>query len=360
MSRSRIRRGHFRVSMGKSSPVWLALGLGLLLGAPPARSRKPRWTSHFYYVNDPTSRQSLEANSARVHLVSPQWYAADQEGRVISSVDNDLVEWASRSRIPLIPLLVNDKFQPAVAHAVLNDEQAQSLLVDQIVEMSRSNHFFGIQLDFENVPGGDREAYSHFVARMAKEVHKHRMKLWIAVPAPLEPSPPPTVPGGSPWKPSAQAAAFDYQALAKVADSITLMTYDEHVSPGEPGPIAGLPWVEECLRETLNAIPRKKFLLGVPLYYRHWTGKSVAEGPYEEALNLATHWKAKVEMDAEQREKKFQFDDGHDSHVVWLEDAETLKERVALVQKYGLAGFSAWRLGQEDPASWEAAFSQTK
>lgn len=352
--------------------TFLALGLAVLFGALPAGARKPRWVSHFYYVNDPSSKESLEANPAKVSLVSPQWFAVDQTGRVASSADAEVIEWARRSRIPLMPLLVNNQFQTAVAHAVLNDDQAQSLLLEQILETARTNRFYGIQLDFENIPAEDRDAFSRFAARLAKEFRRRHLKLSIAVPAPLEPAPAGlpaqalhhmvqgqagVTPAPSPWKPSAQAAAFDYRTLSNVADSVTVMTYDEYATAGQPGPIAGLPWVEACLEEALAAIPRKKLLLGVPLYFRHWSGKSVAEGSYSEALSLATRWKAKVESDLEQREKKFQFDDGHDSHVVWLEDAESLKERLTLVTRYGLAGFSAWRLGQEDPAAWQTAFS---
>lgn len=360
MSRFRFRRRILCVPAGRASRVFLALVLAVLFGAFPAVARKPRRVNHFYYVNDPSSKESLEANAAQVNLVSPQWFAVDQAGRVISSADAELIEWARRSRIPLMPLLVNNQFQAGVAHAVLNDDRAQSALEEQILNVARTNHFYGIEVDFENIPPGDRDAFSSFATRLAKELHRRHLKFSIAVPAPLEPAPAAVTPAGSPWKPSAQSAAFDYRALANVADSITVMTYDEHVSPGEPGPIAGLPWVEACLEETLAAIPRKKLLLGIPLYYRHWSGKSVAEGPYEEALNLATRWNAKVETDSEQREKKFQFDDGHDAHVVWLEDAESLKEMLALVTKYGLVGFSAWRLGQEDPAAWQKTFSDVK
>ncbi len=360
MSRFRFRQRKLCVPVGRPSWVFLALALAMLFAALPAGARKPRRVSHFYYVNDPSSKESLEANAAQVNLVSPQWFAVDQAGRVISSADAELIEWARQSRIPLMPLLVNNQFQAVVAHAVLNDDQAQAALLEQILEVARTNHFYGIELDFENIPPADRYAFSRFATRLAKELRRRHLKFSIAVPAPLEPAPAAATPAGSPWKPSAQSAAFDYRALANVADSITLMAYDEHVSPGEPGPIAGLPWVEACLEETLAAIPRKKLLLGIPLYYRHWSGKSVAAGPYEEALILATRWNAKVEADLEQREKRIQFDDGHDAHVVWLEDAESLKEKLALVTKYGLAGFSAWRLGQEDPAAWQTTFSEAE
>lgn len=345
-------RGFFRGFSG-----WLfRVALAVLVGMLPASPRKPRTLAHFYFVNDPSSRQSLEANMAQISLVSPQWFAVDQTGRLTSRSDNTLLDWAKQNRLPLMPLLINEKFKPEVAHAVLSDEGTQLRVVDQILNAALTDHFYGIQVDFENIPPDDREAFSRFVERLSKEFHKQHMKLSVAVPAPLAPTTPPS-PRTSPWVTTKLSQAFDYRKLGKLADSVTLMAYDEHSSSDPPGPVAGLPWVEACLQQTLKYVPRKKTFLGIPLYYRQWNGKVVSEGTYGDALKLATMWGAKIEMDAEQREKTFHFEEGQDSHVVWLQDAESLRERVALVKKYGLPGFSAWRLGQEDPAAWNGAFS---
>ncbi len=108
----------------------------------------------------------------------------------------------------------------------------------------------------------------------------------------------------------------------------------------------------------MDFIPRKKFYLGIPLYCRHWSGKSVSEGPYEEALKWAAQWRVRIEADADQKEKVVRFADGQDSHVVWLLDAQNVQERMELAVRYRLAGFSAWRLGQEDPVVWNGTFSQ--
>lgn len=38
--------------------------------------------------------------------------------------------------------------------------------------------------------------------------------------------------------------------------------------------------------------------------------------------------------------------------AVWYEDVRSVGERLALVRRHALRGFSAWVLGQEDPALW--------
>ncbi len=329
--------------------VWILLTLGVAL--LPARPGEPRLLPHFYYVNEPPSFESLQANFTHIGLASAQWFTVDRAGALASTVDPSVVAWAKARALPLMPLLVNDKFQPEVAHAVLSDEQTQARVADQILEALAVHRFYGLELDFENIPPGDRGDYTRFVGKLARALHRHRRKLSVAVPAPLAPAP-----ANPSWTTNPHSLGFDYKELGKVADFITLMAYDEYTSSEQPGPIAGLTWVEACLQQTLEVVPRNKLLLGLPLYHRHWSGKSVSEGPYEEAVRLATRWGVHIEMDPDQKEQTFKFEDGQTLHVVWLHGAPSLEDGVDLVRKYRLAGFSAWRLGQEDPAAWQTVF----
>jgi GH18 family chitinase len=43
------------------------------------------------------------------------------------------------------------------------------------------------------------------------------------------------------------------------------------------------------------------------------------------------------------------------SHTVWYENAQSVDAKLAIVDKYGLAGAAFWRLGHEDPAVWSKA-----
>jgi len=335
----------------------LGLALGILASALTARER--RFLCHFYLVNEPSSLQSVQNNYRQISLVSPQWFGVDEAGQLESTVDPEVVEWAAAHRIPIMPLLINQKFQPSVAHAVLNNEQTWSQVIAQLVESAAVHRFYGIQVDFENVPAEDRDRFTQFISKLAKELHRRRLKLSVATAAPLTPAPPRTTSDTSPpapWSANNQSVAYDYRALGRVADFVTLMTYDEFTSPDRAGPVAGLPWVIACLQHTLELIPSKKLLLGIPLYYGLWDGQSVREGPYAEALSLAERWGTKIQVDPEQREEPFQFQDGPNLSVVWLQDSQSLRERMALVGQYRLAGFSAWRLGQEAAEAWNNVF----
>ncbi len=335
--------------------------LTMLVAPLPLSAREPRLLSQFYLVNDPGSIQSLQLNHAKISLVCPQWFSVDETGNLESSVDSTVVDWAAGKGVLLMPLLVNRKFQGPFAHAILRDESIQSRLIQQLTQAADANHFFGFQFDFENVPADDRDLYSKFIDKAAKEFRRRHLKLSVAVVPPLAPPlavSPLAPPLSSGWIANPHAAAYDYQHLAADAFFISLMTYDEYASPEQPGPVAGAPWVEACLRETLKSVSRKKILLGIPLYFREWSGKSVREGSSQEGQDLAAKWSAVIKPDAEQREAYFSFSDGQQEHFVWTLDAQTLRERLDLVNRYQLAGFSAWRLGFEDTKAWESTFPE--
>lgn len=304
--------------------------------------------AHFYSTNDALSRQSLQKNAAHIGVASPVWLIVTETGDVRSVVDPQTAAWAREQKLRLMPVVVNQEFRPEVARAVLDDEQLRVKVIEELVRIAEAEAFYGLNLDFENFGAEGRAGYVRLAKHLGQELRKRGMTLGVAVGAPL----------GAALAPNEHSRVFDYTGLGQAADWVTLMTYDEYTSPDQPGPIAGYGWVEACLRKTLESVPREKLLLGLPLYYRRWNGKKVSEGPYLEARALALRHRMRIRMDPVHQAPRFQFRAKKVRNVVWLEDARSLGRRLELVRKYRLAGFSAWRLGQEDPAVWTAVFGR--
>ena len=316
---------------------------------------QPDFLAHSYYVNEPASWRSLQKHGQQLGLVSPDWFVVDESGRVDSRVDSKVVEWARERSVPLMPLVVNRGFRPEVAAAVLASDATRRPVVEQLVRSAAEHGFAGLVLDFEHVPAAERDNLTRFVAALASELRRGGRRLGIAVHPPLLPA---RAPDSQRWVANEDAFAFDLKGLARHADFISLMAYDMHFQAGDPGPIASLPWVEACLQRTLKFVPRQKLLLGVPFYHRRWTAQKVDEGTYAQALELAERAQARIETHPFHREKTFTFLNGDGANQVWFNGADDVADRIALARRYRLRGFSAWRLGQEDPALWTASISR--
>jgi spore germination protein len=327
--------------------VMAAAGVASLRGA--AGSAAPRLTRQFYWVNGASPVALLSRKAVRIDLVSPQWFHVQANGRLRADLDRELLAAAAELRIPLVPVVVNEGFRAEVASEVLGREGEWPRLAEELSTTAMAYGLRGLQIDFEGLAGDARASYARFVARLARTLRSRRLLCSVAVGAPLADSPN----DDGLWQDGPHAASLDYAALAESVDSMTLMAYDQHVSPGSPGPVAGQPWVEACVRRVLEQVPASRLLLGIPLYYRRWSGDVVVEGPHAEAVELATRVGATVRLDPREGEKTFQFVEQGLPNVVWLQDRETLRERVALASRLGLAGFSAWRLGHEDAELWK-------
>lgn len=305
--------------------------------------------AHFYFIQDDASRQSLERHYRKMNLISPVWFHVKLGGNVEVTVDSTLLASASKWGIPLLPVIVNGDFDAAVGSSVLQNPEISEKVIQVLITSAELYKLSGYQLDFENIAPQDRDNYVKFATRLGHLLHAKHKKLSVAVGAPLIPA---SAGNTSPlmWAASDHSKTFNYAGLSRAADSITLMAYDEYTS--EPGPIAGLPWVKACLEAALTHIPAAKLLLGVSLYHRRWSGSKVTTGSYDEATALARKFRIFPSLHPMQQEMSFQLE----TNTVWFSNAESVAKRVELVDHYKLAGFSAWRLGQEDPAVWTKVF----
>ena len=295
----------------------------------------------------------LPQRAGQVDLVSPQWFHVQADGRLRADIDTELLAVAAELRMPVAPVVVNEGFRPEVAQALLARERDWKPLADQLAATAAGYGLRGLHIDFEEVPADARASYVRFIARLSGTLRSRGLLCSIAVGAPLAAAP--NEEGC--WPDGPHMAALDYAELGQLVDSMTVMTYDQHTAPGFPGPVAGRPWVEACVRRLVEHVPASRLLLGIPLYYRRWSGQRVVDGPHADAVELAARVGAQVRLDQREGEKTYSFVERGVSNVVWMQDRETLRHRTELARRLGLAGFSAWRLGQEDPALWAGGFT---
>lgn len=314
-----------------------------MVAAPAVLRGARRLPGQYYFLEDDAALRSLDAHGWRLGLVCPGWFQFEKDGRLQEQISQPVLARFVKFGLRVMPLVTNGGFVSQIAHLVLNDAGLRRKAIAQLCGAAVRYGLAGFELDFENVDAADRGAYTAFVAELAERLQAKGRQLSVSVPAPLLPS------LQNP-QPTAMSLGIDYGELARHADWLSLMAYDEHTS--EPGPIASAPWVEACLQHLAKSVPAERLKLGVPFYHRRWTRDGVREGSFEEAKQLAAANKASLEIHREQRESTFRVTAGGGEQTVWVHSAESLKERIRMASRYGLAGFAAWRLGQEDPEFW--------
>ena len=190
----------------------------------------------------------------------------------------------------------------------------------------------------------DRDLFSRFIIELEPRLNKIGAVLSVDV----------TAPDGSPnW-----SLCFDRTAIGNAADYIIFMGYDQY-SNATMGTTAGYNWVEKNVEKFIGNcdVKPEKLILAIPFYTKLWTettdgtirSKTVIMNNIEKELpdNVEKEW------DENLKQYYVQFQSGSTTKRMWIEDLESIKAKVSLVNKYNLAGVSAWEKDQEVDGVWK-------
>ncbi|MDQ6947779.1 MAG: glycosyl hydrolase family 18 protein [Actinomycetota bacterium] len=311
----------------------------------------PGRTVQMYYVNTPDGQAALMSHLKQIDVLSPGWYDANADGSITGYAHQDVIDAAHASGIAIIPLVVNANVDPDVGHAIIADPARRATLAKNLVSEAKNYGYAGFQLDFEQIRSSDRNLLTALVADCAAAFHAAGLNLSIAV-IPRLPEDD-TATGQLADYVRTWSGAYDFAGLARSADFLSFMTYDEHNGVTPAGAVSGTPWMRRALEYSLEGVPAAKATLGLPTYYHDWTGVGqLTSSSFADAMSLAQANGATPVIDPVEEEMHFGYDAYGQHHELWIQSTETLRRKLPLLYEYGLKGISVWRLGFEDPSFW--------
>ena len=300
----------------------------------------------FYFREGPNARKSFFAYPESIDIFAPQNYTVDEEGFLSGSIKPDLLDFAKENKIKVMPLLTNGAFHATTSRTLMDDTDKQDILIKNLIQEAKDFGYIGWQIDFEQMELAYRDRFSKFIERVYQKFQKENLKLSVAVIAQISERPedyPKNL-----WE--RIIGVYDYARLAKGADFISLMSYDD---PNSLGPVAGRVWFEHVIIFSLTKIPKEKISLGIPFYYWRWDDaamKRVGIGGSENIDNLMKEHNLKFGYDLNEQAPYFHYWGGGKSYTGWYENGRSISYKVSLINRYGLRGFSAWALGLELPS----------
>ncbi|MGI6129325.1 MAG: glycosyl hydrolase family 18 protein [bacterium] len=301
-----------------------------------------------YYNGDNLSWNSYKAYRDIISTVAAFSYEINWDGSVSGQAYQGLLKDAKATGKPVLALVHNigasGGFDRDLVHAILTNASLRQTAIRNIARTVRNGGYAGVNIDFEDVPTYDRNSYTAFVRELAADLHQDGYQVTLSVPAKTWDDP------NNAW-----SGAFDYQALGKIADSIMIMTYDEHWSGGSAGPVASLGWVKQVIDYATSVIPAQKIRMGIAAYGYDWPaggygGKAVTS---KEAASLARQYGATIQWDNASQSPYFIYWPGNYAREVWFENPSSIAAKLDLAAQYKLGGIAIWRLGFEDPGMWQ-------
>ncbi|MBZ5565454.1 MAG: hypothetical protein LAP13_23910 [Acidobacteriia bacterium] len=328
--------------------------------------RRARWHvlgAHplgMYYYSGADSRglDSLMEHASQITVLAPQSFWLDRDGFVHGQIPAAVMEAARNASLPLMPLIINPRFDRPLAHAFLSNPRAQERAAMYLSYLAQRDNYLGWQLDLENLDPADKALYTRFAERVAARLHRDGRLLSVAATVRFSDTYPDPK-SVREFRTSDWGAGFDYRALGRLVDLFTLMTYDQYGSDTPPGPVAGYAWAKAALDYAVRRIPRAKLLLGIPFYGRNWleteSGVNSTSLAFQDLAPLLKRPDAERHWDERWRTTWLQFTEAGRRRTAWFDDPRSLREKLQLMTDYHLRGFAAWRLGTEDPQFWPMA-----
>ena len=303
------------------------------------------------------------ASTKGLTTISPTWFTINNvSGDITSLASSDYVNYAHQTNIEVWALIKDFDGQvdtPEEMLELLSRTSSRTNLINELMAEVFKYDIDGINVDFEKISPECAEHYLQFLRELSVKCRQNGIVLSV-----------------DNFVPASHNAHYDLEEQAEIVDYVIIMGYDEYYegSP-ESGPVASIDFVKNGVEAALEAVPSEKLINAVPFYTRLWTetpkteeelaaeqGTEAAEYPTKvtsEVFRMKTIMPrvqeagAEIEVDPETNEKYAQWEEDGKTYKVWIEDTESLEMKLKLIQKYQLAGVSAWRLGWESEGTWE-------
>lgn len=288
-----------------------------------------------------------------VNVVSPTWYELkNSSGDISSKYSSSYYLKAKEYGYKIWPIITNGidsaSYSANDTSALLKSEYNRENFIKNIREIAKKDKIDGINIDFESMKDDDRELYTQFIRELTPILRNEGITVSVDF---------------------YFVKYIDRQRIGDVADYVILMGYDQKGAwSSEAGSISSVKIVEEQLNSLINdsKIESNKIILGVPFYTRLWTIKNVSEKPttkiysMQDCQDFITDNNITPVWDEDAGQNYAEVKKGDLTYKLWLEDKESMKKRVELINKYNLGGISAWRKGLETEDIWQIITSNIK
>lgn len=333
-------------------PYPLAVGQALLLSVGNASSGSyPAFVNGYAYPY--IQQEVLDDTLPYLTSLSVFSYGFTTEGDILPpQIDDTFMIRSALSEgvmpiLTLTPLGPDGNFNNLLISAVVNNEEAKSNLLSNLLTTLTEKDFQGVNIDFEYILPEDRVPFADFVADTREFLSPHGYPVSVAL-----------VPKTSDSQSGLLYEGKDYRLLGEAADSVLLMTYEWGYTYGPPMAVAPINKVREVVDYAVTRIDPSKIDLGIPNYGYDWTlpyvrGSSRARTISNlEAVQIAIDAGVAIQFDETAMSPHFQYEKDGLIHEVWFEDVRSYQEKFSLLPIYSLRGMGYWQIMRFFRPNW--------
>lgn len=309
-----------------------------------SQSRPDKINLVFHQIFNIDAGRNLEeliSQTKGVNVVSPTWFSIDDVSGTMSSLASQ--EYVDKARsLGLEVWALVDDFNPEVdMYELLSYTSRRENLANGLVEAAIKYKINGINIDFEQIPPKAGEHFIQFLRELSVKCRNNGIVLSVDnyVPAPYN-------------------QYYNRTEQGIIVDYVIVMAYDEYYAGSDvAGPVASIGFLKDAIKNTLEEVPKEKTVIAVPFYSRLW--KETIDGDVSsESLSMTparqvfTDNGIEPEWDENYGCYYGEYEKDDALYKIWLEDAESIEEKMKVIYEVNVAGVGAWKLGLEREEIW--------
>lgn len=213
---------------------------------------------------------------------------------------------------------------------LLSDENREKL-IDNIINGVLENGLTGIILDFKSLKSTDKELYTQFIKELMASVYQHEIKVGIK---------------------TTFNDNVDISEISKYVSYIIINTHTlRDLNSVTSGPVTTIDFIEQNLK-SLDKLKTNmdKIVLELPLYSIIWKEQQdqIIDNQIlsiNETLDYITKNVLTKAIDKEFNQNYAEQIIDEFKYKIWIEDNYSIKQKIDLVEKYDLLGYSLYKAG---------------
>ncbi len=290
--------------------------------------------------NDTLSEVMAQTKS--INVISPTWFAlSDNAGNFTSYATAEYVTQAHNMGLEVWGLVDNFTNEGIDTYEVLAGTTTRTYLINGLIDTALAYDLDGINIDFENISLDAGEPFIEFIRELSIPCRQHGLVLSV-----------------DNYVPMGYTSHYNRKEQGVVADYVIIMGYDEHYNGSETaGSVASINFVEKGIADTVAEVPANKVINAIPFYTRIWETNGTTVSSQAVGMELAQQYISDHGIDISWDEVTCQnygeYQSGSSYYQLWLEDADSIRVKLNIMSKYGIAGVAEWKLGFETASIWD-------
>ena len=301
------------------------------------------WHAIYSTAGNDTLTEVL-AGTRGVNVISPTWFVLTGDaGEFTSFASREYVSRAHDMGIEVWALISNiTDTETLDMYELLSKTTTRTAIIDNLINAAETYGLDGLNIDFEDIGVDTGEAFIEFIRELSIPCREKGIVLSVDNYVPM---------GYNDYY------RRDEQGL--VADYVIIMGYDEHHgNSAEAGSVASINFVENGIANTIAEVPAQKVINAIPFYTRIWETNGTTVSSQVVGMEMADEYVAnhsiEIRWDEETCQNYGEYQSGNSLYQVWLEDDESIRVKLNVMDNYKIAGVAEWRLGLEKPSVWAA------